>query len=523
MKKVELLSVYMCCTTILLPFIIISTTTLYALQKLKGGNGTHKERHISNPSSQKDTYNEERQISITPESPQEKMVGDNNHIDGLILESSPYREQILHRIYKSKRKDVPNDAEPQLRSREVTMEENNVQNEKNPEITKPISRSYLDEMRDILENDRQHDNEITMTQEQVMQINQEVKEPGPQVDVKDDSGIRIAWLMSFPKAGTTYTLSLYQAVSKTTAASNYGMERFDSTGTNVIESNTHTSVPLLNTQDNLNGPFKLTPDLPLPTKGYVLTKTHCNGYCFDCPPNWYHYSPTRFLKGCVSGQYAHNSTEWVEYNPNLINKAIHIIRDPFDNIVSRYHHELFRHRPTSQGGVSYTTNPNSDNYWDPNKFTNTIEGFREWCNHQDTKWKFHYKKSWPTEVYEAGMHVPCKKEFYQYITWHNNAFEIARGMELDRIVLHYEDFAYDLEETTRKMMLFLEHEDVYLDDTTPNVRPIMHYMEYYRPYTLKYVIQFLKLMSSTETWFALIRRYPYLGNAPAVSNELPSH
>merc|ERR1712183_6574 len=117
------------------------------------------------------------------------------------------------------------------------------------------------------------------------------------------------------------------------------------------------------------------------------------------------------------------------------------------------------------------------------------------------------------------MHVPCKKEFYQYIKWHNNAFEIIRGMDIPRIIIHYEDYSYNLLGTTNKIMNFLQHNEKDVNDI-PNVRPILHYMEYYRPYTLKYIIQFLKVLSSTETWFVLIRRYPYLGNSPAVPSEL---
>ena len=382
-------------------------------------------------------------------------------------------------------------------------------------------------------NQKQH---ITMVIDEKEEIDNQLR---IRDTTRKDITLNVAWLLSFPKSGTTYTLSLYQSVTKTTAATNYGMERFDASGTNVIESNTiHKSIPLLNSTTNterLNGPFILTPNLPLSSKGgYVLTKTHCSGYCFDCPPAWYHYSPTRFLKGCVSGQYYNNDNnnnnntannmKWVEYDPTIIKKAIHLIRDPFDNIVSRYHHELHRYRNPN----SYSNNPSANNYWNPNKFTNTIDGFRSWCDYQDTKWKFHYIKSWKIwdeQIFNASIHVPCKKEFYQYIKWHNNAFEIIRAMKIPRIIVHYEDYSYNLIGTTRKMMNFLEHGNIDMDmnndNTLPKVRPIMHYMDYYRPYTLKYSIQFLKVMSSAETWFALIRRYPYLGNAPTVPPELP--
>ena len=40
--------------------------------------------------------------------------------------------------------------------------------------------------------------------------------------------------------------------------------------------------------------------------GYVITKTHCGGYCFKCAPEKYTISDAEFLKKCASGGWVYN-------------------------------------------------------------------------------------------------------------------------------------------------------------------------------------------------------------------------
>jgi len=81
----------------------------------------------------------------------------------------------------------------------------------------------------------------------------------------------IAWLMSFPNSGTSYTMRLVQAVSNTTAATNYAEEcQQDASGR------------VATLFDSPSGPY-LRQQVPLP-KRYILTKTHCGGRCVHCIP-----------------------------------------------------------------------------------------------------------------------------------------------------------------------------------------------------------------------------------------------
>ena len=86
----------------------------------------------------------------------------------------------------------------------------------------------------------------------------------------------IAWLMSFPNSGTSYTMRLVQAVSNTTAATNYAEECKQDNSGHVATLYGSQSGPYLRQQVHDGG-------MSLPKK-YILTKTHCGGRCVHCIP-----------------------------------------------------------------------------------------------------------------------------------------------------------------------------------------------------------------------------------------------
>lgn len=153
-------------------------------------------------------------------------------------------------------------------------------------------------------------------------------------DIRQPPSLQIAWLMSFPNSGTSYTSRLIRHISETRTASNYGNENKKAVGP---------SRPVF--LDQPAGPFWLDPDMhpeyTLPTE-YVLTKTHCRGRCEQCPPTKYVESTSSFRRGCLSGKgvVLVNGTETWDYGftypADKVAKAVHLIRDPFDNVVSRF-------------------------------------------------------------------------------------------------------------------------------------------------------------------------------------------
>ena len=107
---------------------------------------------------------------------------------------------------------------------------------------------------------------------------------------------------------------------------------------------------------------------------YVLTKTHCGGYCFGCNPKYYLQTQEEFQDDCLTSEYmAKNGTKQKAlYDPSIISKAIHLIRDPFDNVVSRFHlkRNAMVHKDDKEWLESY---PNSK------------KGFRAFCEYINTK------------------------------------------------------------------------------------------------------------------------------------------
>lgn len=137
-----------------------------------------------------------------------------------------------------------------------------------------------------------------------------------------------------------------------------------------------------------------------------------------------------------------NSTfQKVQYGERLVAKAVHIIRDPTDNVVSRFH--LFL-KMVSKGMI--TTKEN---------FSNDKKGFRRWCEQQDSIFE-EEERVVLEDVLPFLSNIPCHADFYRYIQWHNNAFDVIEKMSIPYMILHYEDFALLFNSTKDQILKFLE-------------------------------------------------------------------
>lgn len=183
-----------------------------------------------------------------------------------------------------------------------------------------------------------------------------------------------------------------------------------------------------------HGPFLHRKDKKVPQ--YALTKTHCTGYCNDCPPKAYlpRSDPYFFTQGCTSverpGTGEHDS--FPEYVPV---KAVHLFRDPFDNIVSRMHLEV---KKTGNG------------------FETTKEGLANYCNYFDGKFTQEERESFDEDTRKLFHSVPCHADFYRYTLWHNQAIEMTERLALPVHYLFYENYTNAYDETTTQLLDFLE-------------------------------------------------------------------
>jgi hypothetical protein len=146
---------------------------------------------------------------------------------------------------------------------------------------------------------------------------------------KDESGpdkLRVIWLMSFPNSGTSFTLHLIRESTNHTTGTNYALEG---------DIKDKPSEQILPSPEGDEGPFlELVPNrvTTVPQK-YILTKTHCHGFCGSrqCP-NYIHTARS-FQMGCRSGFRAIKNEETgrmeqvrTTYDADLVKGAIHLFR-----------------------------------------------------------------------------------------------------------------------------------------------------------------------------------------------------
>jgi hypothetical protein len=301
---------------------------------------------------------------------------------------------------------------------------------------------------------------------------------------------RIAWLMSFPNSGTSYTGQLVKHLTKTKTASNYGEQNLDKLGN---------SVPVYN--NDWNGPYYVDPNggtrgFDIPAR-YVLTKTHCGGYNANSPPEGYVEATHSFRRRCLATRYTiHNGTLTLrgEYNASRVGKAIHLFRNPFDNIVSRFNMEQNRLQK-EQHSKHHTPQGIS-----PLVFAKSRDGFRDFCKQTDEMFKDFERNSL---VYDESMlaimeKVPCHADFVRYVEWHNMAFVMTQDLGIETMILHYEDYGSRFQETTNKLLDFLELQE------NGNKRPFVAGKVYANDYFTKEerhaVKEILEMLALRTTW-----------------------
>ena len=236
-------------------------------------------------------------------------------------------------------------------------------------------------------------------------------EPIRSIDDEDNNNQKkypkIAWLLSFPNSGTSFTMTQVKKITGKTTASNYVKE---------IKDDEH--LMPVNPTKSKYGPFAYTNEFPS-SDGYVLTKTHCGGYAAK---RLGVLSTFDFLKECAhvkfDGKHGHSSY----YHPRIVDKAIHLFRNPFDNIVSRFHLETHRALKSENGKFV-------------RKYPNNREGFRNWCRQYDYSLN---KKSRALHKFLKGIAlegVLCYLEFFKYVHWHNNAFHMIEKLNIPSLTL----------------------------------------------------------------------------------------
>lgn len=266
-------------------------------------------------------------------------------------------------------------------------------------------------------------------------------------EVNNTDNLKLAMLISFPNSGTSFTLSAVQKASEHHVGSTACLPKKKERKYTTIFSNTSQPGPHFQPASSRRMKQLLRPEK------YILTKTHCDGYDNSPQPSPLNYIVTQseFSKGCrkvcsplPSRVQPDNATSWkfFHFDQSLIGSFVHLFRDPFDNIVSRWHNHL-SHAPTKY--------PQEVGKWE-----NSPSGFQAFCQGRDEYHQFHEAPSLPDELVKATQGVPCKTDFVRYVQWHNHAFRMTQVLQKPVHIIHYFDYRDDYNGTMYKLLNFLE-------------------------------------------------------------------
>jgi Sulfotransferase domain len=240
----------------------------------------------------------------------------------------------------------------------------------------------------------------------------------------------------------------------------------------------------LNTENNAEvGPFLLQLFQQIPS--YVITKTHCWGYNTDAPPKRYiDLKESMFEERCRTVTYPtpdakYDLADTRPYNMTVPKKAIHIVRNPFDNLVSRWH------------------------LW-KNDYENSTESFAEFCRYWDTKNAERGERKLLSEkTYELMKDLPCRSDWYRYVQWHNLAIQVIEKNQLPVLSINYEDYETRYGEVTQELLDFLELPKLH---DPPPFKAGKSYMYEYTKEEQQKAKEFVQHMASQQTW-SLVKRY----------------
>ncbi|KAL3761741.1 hypothetical protein ACHAWU_001257 [Discostella pseudostelligera] len=312
----------------------------------------------------------------------------------------------------------------------------------------------------------------------------------------------VVWLMSFPNSGTSYTLHAIRELTNTTTATNYGLEG---------EIRDEESVPVFPGDSGLNGPYlELLPGRTTTLPKLILTKTHCGGYNTILDPTKYIISSRTFLRWCLTGKRGVYSSsrsssfgatpsiesQPVHYHKDVVKRVVHLIRNPLDNVVARFHNE--RNKFVRM----------QDEEW-LKEYPNNKRGFRKWCREIDDDSNALAESPWiDQDLVNAFDGVPCRAEFFRYIQWHNHAFTVTQlDLGVPSMVLHYEDYSTRYGEVTRELMNFLELKPVDVAEDLPEFIPHKVYSHYYYSKEQTRAIASLVKEYSMKTTWQYLERY----------------
>jgi len=316
----------------------------------------------------------------------------------------------------------------------------------------------------------------------------------------------IVWLMSFPNSGTSYTLQNTELLTNASTGTNYG----DETGIADINQRRRIGLHQHPSTSAAAAPFVHQTHLTLPPT--VLTKTHCT-VSFDyrefengCrTTRWsiagksnagkavYELSPTPTAATTILSEGTHGGP----FQKVPIRGAVHLVRHPLDNIVSRMHHAV---KKKARRG------------WTPEQIAHyndgTPAGFHAWCRYVDAIGQARRMTPADQKLFRAtNGTVPCFFDLVHYVRWHNLALQVEQQYHLPVHYLYYEDYSLHYNETIHDLYDFLELP--IQPQSESSMKPFAYfktYRDFYTAQEQESVATVVKQLATPECW-QLLQRY----------------
>ena len=353
-----------------------------------------------------------------------------------------------------------------------------------------------------------NDNPTTATKGAFTPYNNQVfSSQSPNDDSRTNSQDRprgMVWLTSFPNSGTTYTISIVQHMTRTSTATNYGGNERDTKNNSlsVFYMDNHTTT----TTTTYDGPYFRSPEqlgiFPY-HNARIITKTHCaqrlpsfrpsspataaNGLSFvavlhqfiqSCAtgskydnytsvPTTYYDSPYGNDSGVnldpARNESNNNNTQPLPLPlppppppPKHLTGIIHLIRNPFTNILGRMNYQRNQWLRSSD-----PVDHQRAKFFPPHNRT----GLYWWCQYKDRSkvpshpanddldgdaflWNNvvpHRNDTNGSSFYTEYLQpVPCHFEFFLYFYWHNMVHDMISNFDnyhnISHMTIYYEDY-----------------------------------------------------------------------------------
>lgn len=291
-------------------------------------------------------------------------------------------------------------------------------------------------------------------------------------------------------------MTMVEQASNRSTATNYGLEVTDYKNPSIPLDSRHPEGPYW------QGSHKHV--LPA-ADSYILTKTHCGGRCVRCGATQYAVNVTTFLHSCArtTARLGKNTRSLDNLmDVRRVQKVVHLIRNPFTNIVARFHLEsrnLFRREQRT-------------GQWLPKNAT----GLRNFCQILDEFYAPQEQGVLDEQVRQLMEDVPCRAEFYKWTQWHNRLGQVlpvlgpsatagdGNNNHIPVLTLYYEDYHARLNETAKSVLDFLALEPAVLPYRA--FRELPSYADHFTTEQRRAAWRLMQALATPWTW-ERIQRY----------------